>query len=105
MRFLFAALLLVAFALGGPTHAARMDGGVAMAHVHDHGPGKAKCCPDGHELASDQSCQIACSGAVAVIHGPTGPLARPAYAVQYAAGPSAALRNRVRAPDPFPPKP
>lgn len=109
LRLLLAALLLIAFTLGVSAHAASMHGmphagGTAVALVHDHGLGK-KSSPDGHKLSSQELCQIACSGAVAVLGGPMGPVARFAYAAQFALAPPAAFREMTRAPDPFPPRP
>ena len=110
LRVLLAALLLVAFTLGTSTHAATIhglthEGAPTVTHVHDQGHGKGECCPEGHKLSSHKVCQLACSSALAVLDGPLQLSARIAYSTHFAAGLPTALRDVLRAPDPFPPRP
>ena len=115
MRYLHAlcaALLLVAFALGVPLHAATahgmaVAGGPATQAAHVHHAGDPKCCPDHHHNKARPGalCQMACASALAVLDAPQHLGTRLAYAVRFAPGPSRADQGTIMAPDPFPPKP
>ena len=112
LRALCTALLLIAFALGLPLHAATAHGmavvgGSATQAAHVHHAGDPKCCPDHHHNKAGPGtlCQMACASALAVLDTPQHLGARLAFAVRFAPGPSRADRGAVSAPDPFPPKP
>lgn len=109
LRLLLAALLLVAFTLGVASHTATAHGfqhlsEPQVAHLRHHDQGEGTCCPDGHKLSSHETCQIACSAAVALPAAPAELGARFTYIAQFGFGSSAPMHETMRVPDLFPPK-
>lgn len=107
LRVLVAALLLVAFTVGVPTHHAAAHGAAHLhtaraAHVHLH----SKPCPDCPAKPDpDWVCKIACAAALAVIGvAPVGTWSPHAYAIRFAAAPTRSPQGAAPSPDPFPPK-
>ncbi len=112
LRVLCAALMLLAFTLGVPFHAATAHGtlpiGASISHVtHVHENGLTKCRHDHHgKTGSGALCQMACAAAIAVLD--TLPLrlgTQLAYAVQFASGSPMASNGVTLSLDPFPPRP
>ena len=108
LRAVCAALLLVAFTLGGPLHGAIAHG--TGAHTTHAAPGHVKAdgkscrdCPA--KTGAGVLCQMACAAAAAVLDPPFQLEARSAHAMRFPASLPAAPLGAAIAPDPFPPKP